>query len=86
VRSQLRIHSLQGEVKLTMDYRLRWQGVEWELIGAPWMLQSGMLLRLRHPGTQRSQHLWLAADSMDASEWRDLRRVLLQQPQSGRPS
>jgi len=48
------------------------------------MLQSGMLLRLRHPDTHRSQHLWLAADSMDAGEWRDLRRILMQQPQSGR--
>ncbi|MRF83120.1 protein YgfX, partial [Escherichia coli] len=26
------------------------------------------------------QHLWLAADSMDAAEWRDLRRTMLQQP------
>ena len=84
VRSQRRIHSLQGEVNLTIDYRLRWQGIEWELTAAPWMLQSGMLLRLRHPDTHRSQHLWLAADSMDAGEWRDLRRILMQQPQSGR--
>jgi hypothetical protein len=27
-----------------------------------------------------AQHLWLAADSMDAGEWRDLRRLVLQKP------
>ena len=37
-----------------------------------------MLLRLRHVDTRRGQHLWLAADSMDAGEWRDLRRLVLQ--------
>ncbi|EKY5213431.1 hypothetical protein QFV84_001415 [Escherichia coli] len=34
--------------------------------------------RLRSDGGKR-QHLWLAADSMDEAEWRDLRRILLQQ-------
>jgi len=38
------------------------------------------MLRLRNVDGGRCQHLWLAADSMDASEWRDLRRMLLQQP------
>ncbi|WP_318375843.1 protein YgfX, partial [Enterobacter sp.] len=28
----------------------------------------------------KRQHLWLAADSMDAQEWRELRRMMLQQP------
>jgi toxin CptA len=30
-----------------MDSRLRWQGKEWDIIGTPWMLNSGMMLRLR---------------------------------------
>ncbi|KAB1051544.1 hypothetical protein AUM54_19485, partial [Cronobacter sakazakii] len=46
----------------------------------PWMLRSGMMLRLRHPKTTRRHHVWLAADSMTEAEWRDLRRLLLQQP------
>lgn len=80
VRSQRRINARQGEIKLLMDSRLRWQGKEWDILGMPWMLNSGMMLRLRNVDGGRCQHLWLAADSMDASEWRDLRRMLLQQP------
>jgi toxin CptA len=64
VRSQRRIHARQ-EIKLLMDSRLRWQGAEWEILGTPWVLNSGMMLRLRRD-TRRGQHLWLAADSMDA--------------------
>ncbi|KFC05550.1 hypothetical protein GTGU_02817 [Trabulsiella guamensis ATCC 49490] len=80
VRSQRRINARQGEIKLLMDGRLRWQNEEWEILGTPWMLSVGMLLRLRRAGQRRSQHLWLAADSMDSREWRDLRRVILQRP------
>lgn len=47
VRSQRRINARQGEIKLLMDSRLRWQGKEWEMIGTPWMLNTGMMLRLR---------------------------------------
>ncbi|MGS7190997.1 protein YgfX [Enterobacter cloacae subsp. dissolvens] len=79
VRSQRRINARQGEIKLLMDSRLRWQGQEWDILGMPWMLSSGMMLRLRHVGGGKCQHLWLAADSMDIAEWRDLRRMILQQ-------
>ncbi|HAU8263102.1 TPA: hypothetical protein I8287_000708 [Kluyvera intermedia] len=79
VRSQRRINACQGEIKLLMDARLRWQGVEWEMVGTPWMLNIGMILRLRREKDGRRQHLWLAADSMDAQEWRDLRRLISQQ-------
>ncbi|MDY1037348.1 hypothetical protein GJV04_05885 [Enterobacteriaceae bacterium RIT714] len=84
VRSQRRINARQGEIKLMMDSRLRWQGKEWEIVGTPWMLNSGMMFRLRKENGGRCQHLWLSADSMDASEWRDLRRMILQQPTPGR--
>lgn len=80
VRSQRRINACQGEIKLMMNSRLRWQGQEWEITGTPWMLKSGMMLRLRKLGSRRRQHLWLAADSMESGEWRDLRRMLMQQP------
>lgn len=78
VRSQRRINARRGEIRLLMDGRLRWQGQEWSIVKAPWMIKSGMMLRLRSDGGKR-QHLWLAADSMDEAEWRDLRRILLQQ-------
>ena len=68
----------EEEIRLLMDGRLRWQGQEWCIVKAPWMIKSGMMLRLRSDGGKR-QHLWLAADSMDEAEWRDLRRILLQQ-------
>lgn len=83
VRSQRRIHSHQGEIKLLMDSRLRWHDQEWDILGAPWMLSSGMMLRIRCCDGGRRHHLWLAADSMNAEEWRDLRRILLQQPAPG---
>lgn len=83
VRSQRRIHARQGEVKLLADFRLRWQGHDWEIVGNPWVTASGIMLRLRRPAKHRCQHLWLAADSMDIGEWRDLRRLLLQQQASG---
>ena len=91
VRSQRRINARQGEIRLLMDGRLRWQGQEWSIVKAPWMIKSGMMLRLRSDGGKRQhlwlgvgsadwmKHLWLAADSMDEAEWRDLRRILLQQ-------
>ncbi|SWI21074.1 inner membrane protein [Klebsiella pneumoniae] len=64
VRSQRRIHARRGEIKLLTDSRLRWQNAEWEILGTPWVINSGMLLRLRHVDTRRGQHLWLAADSI----------------------
>ena len=83
VRSQRRINACHGEIKLLMDSRLRWQGEEWDIVGTPWLLRSGMMLRLRREEDGRRQHLWLAADSMDAQEWRDLRRLILQKPAQG---
>ena len=80
VRSQRRINASQGEIKLLMDSRLRWQNQEWDIVGTPWALNSGMMLRLRRIDGRKRTHLWLAADSMDAGEWRDLRRTILQQP------
>lgn len=80
VRSQRRINASHGEIKLLMDSRLRWQGKEWEITGTPWMLNSGMMLRLRRSPDDKRHHLWLAADSMDTQEWRELRRIMLQQP------
>jgi len=77
VRSQRRINARHGEIKLLMDLRLRWQGHEWAIVGQPWMLRSGVMLRLRDTGDAKRHHLWLASDSMDPREWRDLRRTLL---------
>ena len=42
VRSQRRINARQGEIRLLMDGRLRWQGQEWSIVKAPWMIKSGM--------------------------------------------
>ncbi len=46
VRSQRRINA-RREIRLLMDGRLRWQGQEWSIVKAPWMIKSGMMLRLR---------------------------------------
>lgn len=82
VRSQRRINARQGEVKLLMDGRLRWQGQDWLIVSVPWMIKTGMMLRLRSE-TGKRQHLWLAADSMDKAEWRDLRRLMMQPSTQG---
>ena len=82
VRSQRRINARQGEVKLLMDGRLRWQGQDWLIVSAPWMIKTGMMLRSRSE-TGKRQHLWLAADSMDKAEWRDLRRLMMQPSTQG---
>jgi len=79
VRSQRRIHASRGQCKLFDDYSVFWQGREWSMAGKPWIIDSGIMLKLKRPGKRRCLHLWLAADSMDAEEWRDLRRLLLQQ-------
>ncbi|WP_297201896.1 protein YgfX [uncultured Pluralibacter sp.] len=79
VRSQRRINASHGEIKLLIGARLRWQETEWQILGKPWMLDSGMMLRLRREDNRKKTHLWISADSMDAGEWRDLRRML-QQP------
>lgn len=78
--SQRRINAAHGEIKLLTDARLRWQNRDWVLLGTPWMLNSGMMLRLRRTGSRNKVHLWIAADSMDSGEWRDLRRLIQQLP------
>ena len=78
VRSQRRINARHGELQLLTGNRLKWQGIEWAIVGAPWMLKTGMMLRFRCTAGGRKHHLWLASDSMDEKAWRDLRRLLLQ--------
>ncbi|MBZ3661523.1 protein YgfX [Salmonella enterica subsp. enterica serovar Kentucky] len=81
VRSQRRINTCQGD-QATHGRALTLAGQDWTLLRPPRLLKSGMVLRLRAE-SGRHQHLWLAADSMEEAEWRELRRILLQQPISG---
>ncbi len=60
---------------------LRWRGAGLDALASA-TVTSGMVLRLRAE-SGRHQHLWLAADSMEEAEWRELRRILLRQPISG---
>lgn len=78
VCSQRRIHARRGECKLLDDYSIYWQGHEWTMVGRPWMVDSGMMLKLKRPGKRTAFHLWLSADSMDIEEWRNIRRLLSQ--------
>jgi len=78
MRSQRNIMSCRGELILQSRQYLRWHQKDWLIIGSPWMLNSGVLLRLRLVGGKRTRKLWLAADSMDQREWRSLRQILLQ--------
>ncbi|AFJ45813.1 conserved hypothetical membrane protein [Shimwellia blattae DSM 4481 = NBRC 105725] len=79
VRSQRRINARHGEIKLLDNSQLHWLGRDWLILGTPWMSRAGMLLRLRDTTTARRHLLWVASDSVDQGEWRDLRRVLAEQ-------
>ncbi|MDF7681397.1 protein YgfX [Enterobacteriaceae bacterium ESL0689] len=76
VRSQRRIRACQGAIKLLANSCLYWKTMEWQIIGTPWMIKSGILFHLRDPQTQTRRRLWIAADSMSIKEWRDLRRLI----------
>lgn len=78
VCSQWCINACQGEISLLMDGCLCWQGQEWSIVKALWMIKSGMMLCLCSDGG-KWQYLWLVADSMDEAEWWDLWWILLQQ-------
>nr|WP_233149068.1 protein YgfX [Shimwellia pseudoproteus] len=76
VRSQRRINARHGVIKLLENQRVRWQERDWQIQGKPWVIRSGILLRLRDVATARRHYLWIAADSLDQEEWRELRQVL----------
>lgn len=86
VRSQRRIHACQGTFKLLEERCVYWKGHQWRMVRKPWIIDSGIMLKLKRQGKRGSLHLWLAADSIDGEEWRDLRRLLLQQQANSRQS
>lgn len=51
--SQRRIHARQGTIKLLTDFRQRWQGRNWDIVGNLWIIDSGGMLRLRRAGKER---------------------------------
>nr|WP_232103469.1 protein YgfX [Serratia liquefaciens] len=82
IRSQKRIASRQGELRLLENQRVGWQGQEWQLVKQPWMLRFGILLTLQPMQGKKRRRLWLASDSMAKTEWRHLRQQLLYPPDS----
>ncbi|AVJ19073.1 protein YgfX [Serratia rhizosphaerae] len=73
IRSQTRIASRQGELRLlSAPQRVIWQGKEWRLVRRPWMLRYGMLLTLQASGKRKRRRLWLASDCISSAEWRQL--------------
>ncbi|CAB1225411.1 protein YgfX [Serratia liquefaciens] len=82
IRSQKRIASRQGELRLLEHQRVGWQGQEWQLVKQPWMLRFGILLTLQPMQGKKRRRLWLASDSMAKAEWRHLRQQLLYPPAS----
>jgi toxin CptA len=82
IRSQKRIASRQGELRLLENQRLGWHGQEWQLLKQPWMPRYGILLTLQPVGGKKRRRLWLASDSMAKADWRQLRQRLLYPPAS----
>lgn len=70
------LRAVDGDLQLREDGMIVWQGQIWRLMRRPWMLSGGLLLGLiTEDGTTR-RRLWVAADSLAATQWRDLRRLL----------
>lgn len=83
IRSQKRIASRQGELRLLAERRIEWQGQEWLMTKKPWMPGFGILLSLQQIDGKKRRRLWLASDSMSKADWRQLRqRLLFAQPAS----
>ncbi|MDN4628287.1 MULTISPECIES: protein YgfX [Erwinia] len=76
VRSQRRIRSREGDIALLADHQLQWRQKHWRICGRPWMTRRAILLALRSAKGEREK-LWLLRDSMNESEWRQLRQQLL---------
>lgn len=76
VRSQRRIRSREGDIALLADRQLQWRQKHWRICGRPWMTRRAILLALRSAKGEREK-LWLLRDSMNESEWRQLRQQLL---------
>lgn len=77
VRSQKRITSTRGALRLLEQQRLEWCDQQWKILKKPWMPRFGILLQLQQVNGKKRQRLWLAADSMSKTEWRHLRQQLL---------
>jgi toxin CptA len=81
IRSQKRIASRQGELRLLAERRIEWHGQEWLMLKKPWMPGFGILLSLQQINGKKRRRLWLASDALGKAEWRQLRQQLLY-PQS----
>lgn len=80
VCSQRRIRGAEGELVLSEKGLIDWHGQRYLLARKPFMIQSGMLLVMMPVTGGAHRRLWVAADSMDNGQWRDLRRLILQAP------
>ncbi|RDL23593.1 protein YgfX [Serratia fonticola] len=80
IRSQKRIASRQGELRLLAERRIEWHGREWLMVNKPWMPGFGILLSLQQVDGKKRHRLWLASDSMSKADWRQLRQRLSFEP------
>ncbi len=77
IRSQKRIASRHGELRLLAERRIEWHGQEWLMLKKPWMPGFGILLSLQQIDGKKRRRLWLASDALGKAEWRYLRQRLL---------
>ncbi len=71
-----RINQHRGTLSLLSDGQLDWHQRQWQLVARPWLTRYIILLCLRD-GTGQRQRLWLFADAVSVSQWRQLRQRLL---------
>ncbi|WP_145482517.1 protein YgfX [Yersinia aldovae] len=73
IRSQKKITSCQGEIRLKPGNLVLWKRHEWKVTKQPWITHYGVLLNLQQVSScSTRKRLWLAADSMSEDEWRQL--------------
>ncbi|AHG19323.1 membrane protein [Chania multitudinisentens RB-25] len=80
IRSQKRIASRQGELRLLAERRVEWRNQEWLMLKQPWMIGMGILLTLQQVNGKKRCRLWLASDCLSKAEWRHLRQLLRYSP------
>lgn len=76
-RSQKRIASRKGELRLLPKNRLEWHGEEWLIRKKPWLTRWGFWLPVQHIDGKKSARIWLASDALSEAHWHELRQKLL---------
>ncbi len=86
LRSQKRIAATQGEISLLDSNQIYWHKQTYRIFKQPVLLKNGVFLRIEETKGHKPKRtrIWVAVDSMEQTNWRSLRQLLLQwKPENG---